>query len=165
MGLRIELLRPDPDGVNDTFYVPFPYEPNSARLFVNGQLMYEPDDDGFLQSDPAGGEVVLSLVPLQGDRLQLLFDDLFVQGPTFTPILEFDVTITLSSPVGFLASEFGSVVTPRDFSISESIDIPPGNVAAFSVIDMESGPSAPAGVTCIDLEFVSAPQGFSLEVV
>jgi len=163
MGLRIELLQPDPDGTNDTFTVPFAYEPSTTRLFVNGQLKYEADDDGFIQSNPGIGEIKLKEIPYAGDRLQLLFEDLFTQGVTFNPILAFDVTLELSIPASLCAEVVGAVVVPRDLQIEGEIDTAPMTPAGFCADDPNPAPSCPAGISYEDLDFVSIPRGFVLE--
>jgi len=157
--LRIELLEGVIDGVNDTFTIPVPYEPGTARYFLYGILRYGPDDDGIIETDPANGEIRVREPPLPGDRHQLLFEDLFIQGPSFNPIISFEVTFDLSTPSGVRCIDPNAISTPRAVNVDGVVNSPPGIPAGFLADEVNPPPVPPSGISFIDLNFVTTPRG------
>lgn len=88
---RFELAIGVSDSVNVLFYTPtFPYAPGSVAVFLNGQLKRADFMDGWVESNPAVGEVTLLLPPLAGvppDVVQIFYLDTSV-SPQPTPETE-----------------------------------------------------------------------------
>lgn len=67
-----EVLTPDPDGLQTDFQTSQAYLPNSLSLWVNGVLVVDELDNGFLL--PGGTTVTLKVAPLTGDTLEARYD-------------------------------------------------------------------------------------------
>jgi hypothetical protein len=67
------------DGVNTSFQVSVPYQPGSTAVFLNGLLQERSLEDGWYETDPLAGEIVLKEAPRPGvvgpDVLQVFFLD------------------------------------------------------------------------------------------
>lgn len=61
------------DGVNRTFTVSSGYAPGTTAVFLNGQLKKASNDDGWAETNPSGGVVVLDQAPAIGDVVQVFF--------------------------------------------------------------------------------------------
>jgi microcompartment protein CcmL/EutN len=60
---RFEIPAGAIDGANVTFVTSQPYRPGSTAVFLNGQLKTQALDDGWDETDPAGGVVTLNEAP------------------------------------------------------------------------------------------------------
>lgn len=76
------------DGVNQVFTVSVGYAVGSTAVFLNGQLKRVDFADGWVESNPAGGEVTLDQAPLVGDVVQMFFLDMSpaLPGEEVTPL-------------------------------------------------------------------------------
>jgi hypothetical protein len=63
------------NGTNMVFTVSVPYLMGSSAVFINGMLMRPDYDDGWIETDPAVGEVTLKVAPLVLDVVQIFFLD------------------------------------------------------------------------------------------
>ncbi len=72
---RFEVVAGTIDGANRTFYTSLPYGPGTTALFLNGQLKRADYDDGWVESDPGIGKIVLEEAPLPGDVVQVFYLD------------------------------------------------------------------------------------------
>lgn len=79
---HFEVLSGTIDGVNTTFTVSTAYLPGSVAVFINGLLMREDLDDGWIETNPATGTIDLKEAPRVGpsgggdpDVLQAFFLD------------------------------------------------------------------------------------------
>ena len=74
------------DGTNTTFTISRPYVPGSVRLFWDGLIRLENNDDGIIETDPTTGIVDLREAPIVGDTLKIFYQ----YSLPDTPILEID---------------------------------------------------------------------------
>ena len=74
------------DGTNTTFVISRPYIPGSVRLFWDGLIRLEDNDDGVIETDPTTGTVDLREAPIVGDTLKIFYQYQLVDNP----ILEID---------------------------------------------------------------------------
>ncbi len=63
------------DGVNQTFYAPLAYTPNTTAALLNGQMKKKSFIDGWSESNPALGEITLNEAPRVGDVVHLFYLD------------------------------------------------------------------------------------------
>jgi hypothetical protein len=157
---RIDLLEGVIDGTNTVFTIPQAYQPGTARYFLNGQLKYAPDDDGIVETDPSSGEISVKEAPLDGDRHQLLYEDITSPGPSFNPFLSFTVELHLTTPSGMECEVLDFVTVPRDLQIEADVNAPPALPFGIMVEETPPPPSVPSGVSFEDLDFVSVPKAF-----
>lgn len=61
------------NGTNRTFAVSAAYEPGTTAVFLNGQLKKRDNADGWVETNPSGGFVVLDQAPSVGDVVQVFF--------------------------------------------------------------------------------------------
>jgi len=73
LSIKIEEAIGTIDGINTTFNVSQPYVANSVSVYINGLLVKETDLDGWIESNPALGEITLSEAPLVGDKVQVFY--------------------------------------------------------------------------------------------
>lgn len=73
------------DGANTVFNVSVPYQPGSTAVYLNGLLQEPSLDDGWVETDPATGEITLKEAPRASgpcpDVLQVFFLDTSPQLP------------------------------------------------------------------------------------
>jgi hypothetical protein len=138
MGIpRFEILTGVVDGVNTTFFTPVAYTPGSLAVFVNGQLKRADYNDGWIEANPATGEVTLKEAPRPcppdlDEVIQAFFID---TTPLDTGFLELEGILDDTSEVtGLLeidelegiiddtAEVFGTVETETE--ISGQVDVP-----------------------------------------
>lgn len=63
------------NGANTVYTVSVPYIMGSTAVFLNGMLMRPDYDDGWIETDPAGGQVTLKVAPQVLDVVQIFFLD------------------------------------------------------------------------------------------
>ncbi len=72
---RFEVASGVIDGVNRVFTVSKPYVLGTTAVFINGQLKRADFDDGWVESDPAAGEVTLDEAPRLLEVVQVFFSE------------------------------------------------------------------------------------------
>lgn len=79
MNVHFEVPTGEIDGSNVVFYVSLPYVPGSTAVWLNGVLLERTRDDGWIESNPALGEITLKEAPRPAkdgeDVLQVFFKD------------------------------------------------------------------------------------------
>ena len=123
---RFEVPSGTIDGVNTIYSVSVPYVAGSTAVWINGILLEQTLLDGWLESNPATGEITLKEAPRGSgtcpDVLQVFFKDTSADLPE-TVITEICGTIEMErSLCGFLVQEEGNLIgTISDVSISGTL--------------------------------------------
>lgn len=65
---RLEKATGVVNGFNVVFFVSSAYKAGTLKVFVNGQLRQQLDDDGWIEHDPANGEFRM-LIPPDNDKI------------------------------------------------------------------------------------------------
>lgn len=93
------------DGANLVFHVSVPYQSGTVAYFLNGQLKRADYDDGWVESDPASGEITLKEAPQSvnfPDVVQFFFIDT-------SPVLPESVLFSLRGRLLSLVAARGSI--------------------------------------------------------
>lgn len=77
---RFEVPAGAVDGSNQIFTVSVPYGAGTIAVFLNGMLMRADYDDGWVEANPASGQVEMKQAPLVSDVVQIFFIDTSPQG-------------------------------------------------------------------------------------
>jgi len=93
------------DGVNTVFTVSVAYQMGTTAVFLNGQLMRADFADGWVETDPAGGQVTMNIAPQDLDVVQVFFIDTSPKGieDEVTPIQ--GILVTDEDLLGRLAED------------------------------------------------------------
>jgi hypothetical protein len=102
------------NGVNTVFSVSVPYVAGSTAVWINGALMERALDDGWLESNPATGEVTLKEAPRGSgacpDVIQVFFKDTPADLPEVV-ITEICGTVEMEVGLcGYLVQEEGNLI-------------------------------------------------------
>jgi len=102
------------NGINLVFTVSMPYVAGSTAVWINGALMEQTLDDGWIESNPALGEVTLKEAPRSSgacpDVIQVFYKDTSADLPE-TVITEICGTIDMEAGlIGYLAQEEDNLV-------------------------------------------------------
>lgn len=112
--LRFEVPSGAINGINVVFNVSSPYVPGSTAVWINGVLLEQTLDDGWLESNPATGEVTLKEAPRGSgacpDVIQVFYKDTSADIPD-TVITEIFGTIEVEAGLtGLLFVEDANLV-------------------------------------------------------
>ena len=72
---RFEVPTGAVDGVNRVFRTQFPYIAETTAIFINGKMYRREWDDGWVETDPDTGSLLLNEAPSLGDDVQVFYTD------------------------------------------------------------------------------------------